>query len=140
MSGLNFITTYPDDLLMMMADTLDNHLDYPRWHLTFTKKVQAILDLEPPTNLKQVRKVLDILQYYPDIWQQRSHILAPLTNLVGKGKKKFKCKRIHQESFKTMKRIVSKDVLLAYLDFNLPFEIHMDVNGRQLGVVIAQNG
>eukprot|EP00957_Ditylum_brightwellii_P069438 5272061-Ditylum_brightwellii.AAC.1 len=45
------------------------------------KKVQAILDLEPPANLKELRRVLGIVQYYQDIWQQRSHILAPLTNL-----------------------------------------------------------
>eukprot|EP00957_Ditylum_brightwellii_P113271 8636958-Ditylum_brightwellii.AAC.1 len=39
-----------------------------------------------------------------------------------------------------MKKIVSKDVLLAYPDFNLPFEIHMDASDRQLGVTIAQKG
>eukprot|EP00957_Ditylum_brightwellii_P079684 6059134-Ditylum_brightwellii.AAC.1 len=55
------------------------------WHLP--KKVQAILDSEPPSNLKELHRVLSIVQYYQDIRQQRSHILAPLTNLVGKGKK-----------------------------------------------------
>eukprot|EP00957_Ditylum_brightwellii_P023179 1749181-Ditylum_brightwellii.AAC.1 len=68
------------------------------------KKVQAILDLELPTNLKELYRVLGIVQYYQDIWQQRSHILAPLTDLVGKGKKEFKWGRIHQESFKPMKK------------------------------------
>ena len=66
--------------------------------------------------------------------------MAPLTDLVGKGKKKFKWGRIHQESFKTMKKIVGKDVLLAYPDFNLPFEIHTDASNRQLGAVMAQKG
>eukprot|EP00957_Ditylum_brightwellii_P157756 12006934-Ditylum_brightwellii.AAC.1 len=80
---------------------------------TLPKKVQAILDLEPPTNLKELCRVLIIVHYYQDIWQQRSHILAPLTNLVRKGEKKFKWERIHQESFEAMKKIVSKDVLLA---------------------------
>eukprot|EP00957_Ditylum_brightwellii_P164230 12503331-Ditylum_brightwellii.AAC.1 len=39
-----------------------------------------------------------------------------------------------------MKKIDSKDVLLAYPDFNLLFEINVDASDRQLGAVIAQNG
>eukprot|EP00957_Ditylum_brightwellii_P061180 4642487-Ditylum_brightwellii.AAC.1 len=39
-----------------------------------------------------------------------------------------------------MKTIVSKDVLLAYPYFNLPFKIHMDASDRQLGAVIDQKG
>ena len=175
MSGLNFIKTYLDDLLMMTSDTLDDHLrklelvldrlkanglkvnaekstfcateiEYLGYRITrdgiqpLPKKVQAILDLEPPTNLKELRRVLGIVQYYRDIWQQRSHILAPLTELVGKVKRKFKWERVHQESFKTMKKIVSRDVLLAYQDFNVPFEIYTDASDRQLGAVITQNG
>ena len=32
------------------------------------KKVQAILNLEPPNNVREVHRVLGILQYYRDIW------------------------------------------------------------------------
>eukprot|EP00957_Ditylum_brightwellii_P210547 15365094-Ditylum_brightwellii.AAC.1 len=39
-----------------------------------------------------------------------------------------------------MKKIVSKGVLLAYPDFNLPFKIDADANDMQLGAVIAQKG
>ena len=38
-----------------------------------------------------------------------------------------------------MKKIVSKDVLLAYPDFNISFEIYTDASDRQLGAVITQN-
>jgi hypothetical protein len=47
------------------------------------KKVQAILALTPPQNIKQLRRFLGMVQYYRDIWARRSEILAPLTNLVG---------------------------------------------------------
>eukprot|EP00804_Cyclotella_cryptica_P017280 CCRYP_016838-RB/>CCRYP_016838-RB protein AED:0.46 eAED:0.46 QI:73/-1/0/1/-1/0/1/0/101 len=47
------------------------------------KKVQAILALTPPQNVKQLRRFLGMVQYYRDIWARRSEILAPLTNLVG---------------------------------------------------------
>ena len=47
------------------------------------KKVQVILALTPPQNVKQLRRFLGMVQYYQDIWARRSEILAPLTNLVG---------------------------------------------------------
>jgi len=47
------------------------------------QKVQAILALKPPTNVKELRTFLGISQYYCDMWEKRSDMLAPLTNLVG---------------------------------------------------------
>jgi RNase H-like domain found in reverse transcriptase len=38
------------------------------------------------------------------------------------------------------KKIIAREVMLAYPDFNKPFEIHMDASHYQLGVVIAQQG
>jgi hypothetical protein len=49
-----------------------------------TNKVQAILTLKLPTNVKELRHFLGMVQYYRDLWAKRSEMLAPLTNLVGK--------------------------------------------------------
>jgi len=46
-------------------------------------KVSAILALKPPTNVKELRQFLGMVQYYRDIWEKPSHLLAPLTDLVG---------------------------------------------------------
>ncbi len=46
------------------------------------KKVQAILTLNPPNNVKELRHFLGLVQYYRDIWARRSEMLAPLTDLV----------------------------------------------------------
>ncbi len=48
-----------------------------------TKKVQAILALNPPNNVKELRHFLRIVQYYRDIWARCSEMLVPLTDLVG---------------------------------------------------------
>ncbi len=45
--------------------------------------VQAILVIKLPTGVKQLRHLLGMVQYYHDIWARRSHMLAPLTSLVG---------------------------------------------------------
>ncbi len=46
------------------------------------KKVQAILELNLPNNVKELRNFLGMVQYYPDMWARCSEMLAPLTNLV----------------------------------------------------------
>ena len=47
------------------------------------EKVSAILAIRPPTTVKGLRKFLGMVQYYRDLWEKRSHLLAPLTDLVG---------------------------------------------------------
>ena len=95
-------------------------------------KIQAVLvDLQPPSTLKQLRSLLGMIQFYRDMWQRRSHILDPLTDLVGKGKKKIDWTDIHQKSFEEMKKVMAKEIILNYPDFNKVFEIHTDASDRQ---------
>ncbi len=47
-----------------------------------SNKVQAILAIQPPTNVKQLRHFLGKVQYYCDLWAKGSKMLAPLTSLL----------------------------------------------------------
>ncbi len=47
------------------------------------KKVQAILALNPPSNVKELQWFLGMVQYNRDMWAKHSEMLAPLTDLVG---------------------------------------------------------
>ena len=38
------------------------------------------------------------------------------------------------------KRIIAREVLLAYPDFSKPFQVHTDASHYQLGAVISQDG
>jgi hypothetical protein len=44
-----------------------------------SNKVHAILAIQPPTNVKQLRHFQGMVQYYCDLWAKRSKKLAPLT-------------------------------------------------------------
>ena len=114
-------------------------------------KVQAILALQPPTSVKTLRSFLGIVQYYRDMWEKRSEMLAPLTDLVAEcgvtkaTKQKGTRKRAwywdakHQKAFDDIKATISKDVVLAYPDYSKPFEIYTDASTKQLGAVIVQD-
>ncbi len=48
-----------------------------------SKKVQGILMLNLPNNVKELRHFLGMLQYYWDMCTKHSKMLAPFTDLVG---------------------------------------------------------
>ena len=45
-----------------------------------------------------------------------------------------------QKAFDTIKKLVFRDTLLSYHNFNEPFEIHKDASKLQQGSVISQKG
>lgn len=47
------------------------------------EKFSAIRALRPPASVKELRKLLGMVQYYRDLWKRQSHLLTPLTDLVG---------------------------------------------------------
>ena len=102
------------------------------------KKVQGILHMKEPTNLGELRSFLGLVTYYRDMWPRRSHILAPLTDLLGT--KEFKWTDVHRKAFKQMKALVARDTLLAHPDHNKKFVIETDASDYQLGGRIMQDG
>ena len=104
-----------------------------------TKKVHAILRLKTSTKRKELRKFIGMVNYYRDIWPQRSHILAPLTALTSPATP-WRWTDQHQQAFDEMKRVITRETLLAYPDFNEVFEIHTDASLYQLGACISQKG
>mgnify|MGYP002063961838 CR=1 FL=1 len=106
--------------------------------MPLAKKVEAIQAIQPPRTCKELRRFIGLVDYYRDMWPRCSEILAPLSTLQS-NKVKFQWTNIEQEAFKKMKRIISKDVLLSYPDFNKPFTIYTDASHTQLGGVITQN-
>ena len=99
-------------------------------------KISAILAMKPHNTAKELRKFLDVVKYYRDLREKSSHLLAPLTNLVGecghmKVTRKNKNKNnlwfwglLHQGVFDVIKQQLSQDSLFTYPDFSLPFDIY----------------
>ena len=104
---------------------------------SLNKKVKAINNLAPPTNHKGVQWFIGLVNYYRDMWQGRSEILAPLTKLTSTSQK-WRCSDEEQNAFETMKIIMARETILAYPNFKIPFEIHKDASAFQLGKIISK--
>ena len=79
-----------------------------------------------------------MVNFYRDVWRRRSHILAPLTALVS-PKAKYVWGAEQQKAFDDMKKIISKETLLNFPDFNKEFHIYPDASDYQLSAVIMQD-
>jgi transposase InsO family protein len=122
-----------------------HEMEYLGYNITRTgiqpipKKVQAIQAIKTPKTRKQLRGFIGMINFYRDMWKNRSSLLAPLTALTSKNVP-FKWTEEHQKNFDAIKRVIGREVLLAYPDFNAPFQIHTDACKTQIGAVISQNG
>ena len=77
-----------------------------------------------------------MINFYRDMWERCSELLAPLTALTSKNVK-YDWKDEHQNCFEAIKRVIGREVLLGYPDFNAPFEIHTDASKLPLGAVVT---
>jgi hypothetical protein len=50
------------------------------------KKIEPLLRLAPPRSVTQVRQFVGAVMFYRDFFRRRSHVLAPLTALIGTKK------------------------------------------------------
>jgi RNase H-like domain found in reverse transcriptase len=103
------------------------------------RKIQAILALERPKMIKQLHSFLGAVTFYCDMFPKRSHILVPLTALVG-GKGPLQWTDECQHAFVQMKATMANNAFLKYPDHNKPFHIYCDTSDLQLGAVITQEG
>jgi Reverse transcriptase (RNA-dependent DNA polymerase)/RNase H-like domain found in reverse transcriptase len=102
------------------------------------KKMEAILRLKEPKNKRQLRHFLGMVNYYRDMWRQRSHRLVPLTQLVSNSEM-FQWTTVHQEAYNEVKWVISKETLLSFPDFDKPFHVYTDASKYQLGSIIMQD-
>jgi hypothetical protein len=92
-------------------------------------KIQAILNLAKPKNQRDIRRFVGLVNFYRDLYPRQAEILAPLTSLCGK-KTKFTWQSEHEEAFQQMKRVIARETMLTYPNFDEPFTVHTDASNK----------
>ena len=106
------------------------------------KRIEPIIALEEPRTLRELRHFIGMVNFYRPMFEKHAHILTPLMGLTKVSPQAFRkmWKEEHSKAFEEVKAMVSREVLLAYLDLNAEFLIEADASNYQLGAVIKQHG
>ena len=102
-------------------------------------KVKVVFKIAEPKNQKELQSFIGVVNCYRDMRVRRSHVLAPLAALTSKTTR-WKWEPQHQKAFAMANRVIAKETLLVYPNFNKPFQIHTDASHYQLGAVVSQEG
>jgi hypothetical protein len=112
------------------------HIIGGKWVQVHQEKIQAIKEWPTPKTLTELRGFLGMCTYYWKFVKVFSQLCAPLTNLTKKGS--FKWDEEAQIMMDNMKEVMSTCLVLALLDFNIPFTLDCDASGEGLGAVLMQ--
>lgn len=100
-------------------------------------KINALHNLQPPTNLKRLRSFLGMIGFYRRFIMNFSLVAEPLFRLMRKGIKFAWDEKCHQ-AFTSLIRNVSEDVTLSFPDYGRPFHLTTDACEYGAGAVLSQ--
>ena len=103
------------------------------------RKIEAIVNWEPPKNVTGIRSFLGLAGYYWRFVEGFSRMAMPLTRLLKK-EVKFVWTKECQESFDKLKQVLTSTPVLALPKGTGGFEIYSDASYQGLGCVFIQYG
>nr|GEX89693.1 reverse transcriptase domain-containing protein [Tanacetum cinerariifolium]GEY26068.1 reverse transcriptase domain-containing protein [Tanacetum cinerariifolium] len=99
-------------------------------------KINVILKLPPPTNIKGIRSFLRRVGFYRRFIKDLSKIARPLTKLLEKDTP-FEFNDECQKAFELLKEKLTCAPMIVSLNLNLPFELMYDVSDFAVGAVVG---
>ena len=103
------------------------------------EKVRAIVGLQAPENLHELRRFLGMVNYLSRYLPHVTTVLQPLQNLLRK-EVAWTWSNHHEEAFQETKKMIETNVKLAYYDPNKELVLENDASEYGLGTVMMQEG
>ena len=99
-------------------------------------RTKAIIDLPQPTNIKQLRSVLGMVNFVRKFISNLATTIAPLVDLTKKEATKEVSKRWgpeHDLAFARVKHLITEAPVLHFPDLSKRFVIHVDASSAEAG-------
>ena len=115
-------------------------------------KIEKIKNWPRPTNEDELRSFVAFCGYYRRFVKDFSKVTKPLTDILPptstkkkvkqKPSKDWKWEQEQEDTFNKLKEILTSPPILAYPEFQKPFELHTDASSKGLGAILyqTQNG
>ncbi|WJZ98608.1 hypothetical protein VitviT2T_017120 [Vitis vinifera] len=100
-------------------------------------KVELIVKLPPPTNVKGIRQFLGHAGFYRRFIKDFSKISKPLCELLVKDAK-FVWDEKCQKSFEELKQFLTTAPIVRTPNWKLPFEVMCDASDLAMGAILGQ--
>ena len=99
------------------------------------KKIEAILNVQPPSDVSELRSFLGMVNHYGKFIQFLSDLSAPLNRLLRKDVP-WRWSRECQHSFLEIKEALTSTKVLAHYDSKLPIGLACDASAVGVGAVL----
>ena len=103
----------------------------------YPDRVTALLNYPTPTNLRQLRGFLGIVNWYERFIKHCADLKVPLLKLLRK-KQRWLWEDEQREAFEELKNALTTAPVLARPDFSKSFYVQCDTSGSALGAVLVQ--
>ncbi|ROT72159.1 hypothetical protein C7M84_009464 [Penaeus vannamei] len=100
-------------------------------------KIEDILRFPTPREVKHVKSFLGLAGFYRPFIKGFAKIADPLSRLLTKDAS-FAWTAEHQQSFDTLKSLLTRSPVLIFPDFQLPFTLATDASCTGLGAALMQ--
>ena len=100
-------------------------------------KIELIVNLPSPTNVKEVRQFLGHAGFYRRFIKDFSKLSRPMCALLAKNAK-FKWDENCQHCFEELKRLLTTAPIVRRPNWDLSFEVMCDVSDQVMGAILGQ--
>ena len=101
------------------------------------QKVAAIQNMPSPTNIKELRRILGMVNFLGSYVPQLATVIQPLHELLRKETAWY-WDNTQEQAFQKVKQLLSKAPVLHYFDPALPVVVAADASSYGVGAVIYQ--
>ena len=115
-----------------------SHLPTANGVIADLSKVDAIVNMPKPADVRSVRRILGMTSYLAKFLPRLSEVSEPLRQLTRK-EHDFTCSHIHDKAFDNIKKIVLNPPLLRYYEPEKVLVLQFDASEKGLGTSLMQD-